>query len=346
MTRLLLAITFAISIMTGPASAETGPRYDILDFADLQGWGGDDHAAALAAFLETCRDLDDPDWAALCGLARETKDARGFFELLFRPVLIRDGAEMLFTGYFEPELNGAPYRNSTYRYPVYKMPPEARASRPWLTRRQLLTSGVMKGRGLEIAWVDDPVELFFLQIQGSGRIRFPDGRVVRVGYGGANGHPYRSIGRELVRRGVYTAHQVSMQVIANWVRRNPVAGRDLLYHNAAYVFFREVNEVPPEKGPLGAMNRSITPLRSIAVDPRYTPLGAPVWIEKEGADPMNRLMIAQDTGSAIKGAQRADIFYGTGDEAGRIAGRTKDGGRMVVLMPIQRAYALLPEPVQ
>jgi len=346
MTRLLLAITFAISIMTGPASAETGPRYDILDFADLQGWGGDDHAAALAAFLETCRDLDDPDWAALCGLARETKDARGFFELLFRPVLIRDGAEMLFTGYFEPELNGAPYRNSTYRYPVYKMPPEARASRPWLTRRQLLTSGVMKGRGLEIAWVDDPVELFFLQIQGSGRIRFPDGRVVRVGYGGANGHPYRSIGRELVRRGVYTAHQVSMQVIANWVRRNPVAGRDLLYHNAAYVFFREVNEVPPEKGPLGAMNRSITPLRSIAVDPRYTPLGAPVWIEKEGADPMNRLMIAQDTGSAIKGAQRADIFYGTGDEAGRIAGRTKDGGRMIVLMPIQRAYALLPEPVQ
>lgn len=346
MTRLLLAITFAISIMTGPASAETGPRYDILDFADLQGWAEDDHAAALAAFLETCRDLDDPDWSALCGLARETKDARGFFELLFRPVLIRDEAEMLFTGYFEPELNGAPYRSSTYRYPVYKMPPEARASRPWLTRRQLLTSGVMEGRGLEIAWVDDPVELFFLQIQGSGRIRFPDGRVIRVGYGGANGHPYRSIGRELVRRGVYTAHQVSMQVIANWVRRNPVAGRDLLYHNAAYVFFREVNEVPPEKGPLGAMNRSITPLRSIAVDPRYTPLGAPVWIEKEGADPMNRLMIAQDTGSAIKGAQRADIFYGTGDEAGRIAGRTKDGGRMVVLMPIQRAYALLPEPVQ
>ncbi|MBY6120594.1 MltA domain-containing protein [Mameliella alba] len=346
MTRLLLAITFAISLMTGPASAETGPRYDILDFADLQGWAEDDHAAALSVFLETCGDLDDPDWSALCGLARETDDARGFFELLFRPVLIRDEAEMLFTGYFEPELNGAPYRSSTYRYPVYKMPPEARASRPWLTRRQLLTSGVMEGRGLEIAWVDDPVELFFLQIQGSGRIRFPDGRMIRVGYGGANGHPYRSVGRELVRRGVYTAHQVSMQVIANWVRHNPVAGRELLYHNAAYVFFREVSEVPPEKGPLGAMNRSITPLRSVAVDPRYTPLGAPVWIEKAGADPMNRLMIAQDTGSAIKGAQRADIFYGTGDEAGRIAGRTKDGGRMIVLMPIQRAYALLPEPVQ
>ncbi len=344
MTRLVLATLFAISLMTGPASAETGPSYEILGFDDLKGWAEDDHAAALKVFLNTCRDMDDPDWQALCAFAAETDDARGFFELLFRPVLIRDGQEMLFTGYFEPELRGAPYQSSTYRFPIYKMPPEAKFTRPWLTRRQILTSGVMEGRGLEIAWVDDSVELFFLQIQGSGRIRFPDGRVVRVGYAGANGHPYRSIGRELVRRGVYNLHQVSMQVIANWVRGNPTAGQELLYHNASYVFFREVSEVPPHEGPLGAMNRSLTTLRSIAIDPRYTSYGSPVWIEKEGADPLNRLMIAQDTGSAIKGAQRADIFYGTGDEAGRIAGRTKDSGRMVVLMPIQRAYALLPGP--
>ncbi|MBT52640.1 MAG: murein transglycosylase [Mameliella sp.] len=343
MIRAFLAAFLAIYIMTGPASSETGPSYEILAFDDLHGWAEDDHVAALTAFLETCRDLDDPDWAALCGLAQETEDARGFFELLFRPVLISDGEEMLFTGYFEPELRGSPYRTATYRYPVYQMPPEAKRSRPWLTRRQILTSGVMDGRGLEIAWVDDPVELFFLQIQGSGRIIFPDGRMIRVGYGGANGHPYRSIGRELVRRGIYRAHQVSMQVIRNWVDRNPDIGDELLYHNAAYVFFREVSEVPAEKGPLGAMNRSITTLRSIAVDPRYTPLGAPVWIEKAGRDPINRLMIAQDTGSAIKGAQRADIFYGTGDGAGRVAGAIKDSGRMVVLMPIQRAYALLPD---
>ncbi|SMX32301.1 murein transglycosylase A [Maliponia aquimaris] len=346
MTRLVLAFLMAIFPMTGPASSETGPTYDILGFDDLQGWADDDHAQALAVFRETCALQDDPDWAALCGLARDTDDARSFFELLFRPVLIRDGKDMLFTGYFEPELDGAPYPTSTYRYPVYSMPPEARANRPWLTRRQILTSGVMQGRGLEIAWVDDPVELFFLQIQGSGRIRFPDGRVIRVGYAGANGHEYRSIGQELVRRGIYAAHQVSMQVIQSWVRRNPTAGQDLLYHNAAFVFFREVTEVPSHKGPLGAMNRSITTLRSIAVDPAYTPLGAPVWIEKQGAEPMNRLMIAQDTGSAIKGAQRADIFYGTGEEAGRVAGRTKDTGRMIVLMPIQRAYALLPEDLQ
>jgi membrane-bound lytic murein transglycosylase A len=119
----------------------------------------------------------------------------------------------------------------------------------------------------------------------------------------------------------------------------------LLYHNPSYVFFREVNQVPADKGPLGAMNRSVTDMRTIAVDPKYVPLGAPVWVEKDGETPLHRLMIAQDTGSAIKGAQRADIFFGTGEEAGRAAGKLRDPGRMMVLMPIQRAYALLPEPL-
>ena len=223
------------------------------------------------------------------------------------------------------------------------MPPEANETRPWLTRRDLLQSGVMDGRGLTIAYVDDPVELFFLQIQGSGRIRLPDGRSIRVGYRGSNGHDYRSIGQELVRRGVYEAHQVSAQVIKNWVRRNPVDGEELLFHNPSYVFFREVSRVPADKGPLGAMNRSITTMRTVAVDPAFVPLGAPVWIEKDGKTPLRRLMVAQDTGSAIKGAQRADVFFGTGDGAGRAAGRLRDPGRLVVLLPIQRAYALLPE---
>lgn len=343
MIRRIFVFFLAICLMNGPASSESGLTYEILGFNDLNGWASDNHAEALTVFVETCRDFDDPDWTALCELAKETTDARAFFELLFRPVLIRDGQEMLFTGYFEPELDGSPYRTAKYRFPIYKMPDEAKRNRPWLTRRQILNSGVMEGRGLEIAWVDDSVELFFLQIQGSGRVRFPDGRMIRVGYGGANGHEYRSVGRELVRRGIYKAHQVSMQVIRNWVQSNPSDGQELLYHNASYVFFREVSEVPPEKGPLGAMNRSITTLRSVAVDPKFTPLGAPVWIEKTGRGPMNRLMIAQDTGSAIKGAQRADIFYGTGDEAGQTAGSVKDGGRMVVLMPIQRAFALLTD---
>ncbi|MEM7318772.1 MAG: MltA domain-containing protein, partial [Pseudomonadota bacterium] len=155
--------------------------------------------------------------------------------------------------------------------------------------------------------------------------------------------PYRSIGVELVRRGIFPAHRVSADVIKNWVRRNPQAGNQLLFHNPSYVFFREVGHVKSEDGPLGAMNRSVTAHRSIAVDPAFTPLGAPVWVEKDGRDPIRRLMVAQDTGSAIKGAQRADIFFGTGDSAGQAAGKLRDPGRMVVLLPIQRAFALSPD---
>jgi len=340
---------FRSFLLTGVIMASTTAGAEvsrtILSFDDLDGWAADDHAAALTTFLNTCGDLSDPDWRALCAVAQSYSGeaARSFFELFFRPVLVEDGAKALFTGYFEPELDGSRTLTGKYKYPVYKMPPEARNVSQWLSRRELLTGDAMKGRGLEIAWVDDPVELFFLQIQGSGRIRLPDGSTLRVGYGGANGHPYRSIGVELVRRGVYGAHEVSAQVIGNWVKRNPQAGQELLFHNPSYVFFREVSRVAPEHGPLGAMNRSVTTMRTIAADPAYTPLGAPVWVEKDGKDPLRRLMVAQDTGSAIKGAQRADIFFGTGAAAGQAAGRLKDPGRMVVLLPIQRAYALLPD---
>ena len=345
---MLAALRAAVLAMlaAGGSGALAERSISILGFDELEGWAEDDHGAALDVFLETCPDLDARDWQSLCALAQSQPDARTFFELFFRPVLIEDGAPPLFTGYFEPELDGSRRPSLRYRYPVYRVPPELPAGRPWLTRRQILTSGVLEGRGLEIAWVDDPVELFFLQIQGSGRIRLDDGSVIRVGYGGANGHPYRSIGQELVRRGIYSAHQVSAQVIRAWVRRNPAAGEELLYHNPSYVFFREVTDVPPGRGPLGAMNRSVTALRSVAVDPAHVPLGAPVWIEKDGAEPMRRLMVAQDTGSAIKGAQRADIFFGTGADAGRRAGKLRDPGRMVVLMPIQRAYAMLPEGLE
>ncbi len=345
MTGVVRALALVGLIMASGVSASE-IDYSILDFKDLNGWAEDDHDAALAVFQDTCGDMKDPDWRSLCAVAKDQTEARAFFELFFRPVLIEDGQAPLFTGYFEPELEGDRYPSARYRYPVYRMPPEARGASQWLTRQEIETSEEMRGRGLEIAWVDDPVELFFLQIQGSGRIRLPDGRHIRVGYGGSNGHDYRSIGVEMIRRGIYDAHQVSADVIKNWVRRNPLEGVELLHHNPSYVFFRTVNKVPPHKGPLGAMNRSITTLRSIAVDRRYTPLGAPVWIEKAGEEPMHRLMIAQDTGSAIKGAQRADIFFGTGDAAGRAAGKLRDPGRMVVLMPIQRAYAMLPGGIE
>ena len=336
-----VAIACAAGFFSPPAQAEV--TYKVLSYDDLDGWTEDDHSAALSVFQDTCQDMRDSDWKTLCAYATQQPDARAFFELLFRPVLIEDGDDALFTGYFEPELDGSRVQTPRYRYPVYAMPPEARRIRPWLTRRDILSTNVMDGRGLKIAWVDDSVELFFLQIQGSGRIRLPDGNYIRVGYAGANGHLYRSIGCELVRRNVYKPHQVSAQVIKNWVLRNPVEGLELLFHNNSYVFFRNVDQVPADKGPLGAMNRSITTMRSVAVDPKFVKLGSPVWLEKDGKMPLRRLMMAQDTGGAIKGAQRADVFFGTGDKAGRAAGRLRDSGRMMVLMPIQRAFALLPE---
>lgn len=330
------------ALMAGSAAADT--TYSVLEFSDLDGWSKDDHAAALRVFTSTCADMDDADWKAICAVAQQTDEsgARSFFELFFRPVLIDDGNPALFTGYFEPELDGSRTPTARFRFPVYRMPPEAPRSGRWLTRRQILSSEVMKNRRLEIAWVDDSVELFFLQIQGSGRIRLQNGETIRVGYAGSNGHTYRSVGAELVRRGVYNAHQVSAQVIRNWVRRYPVQGEELLMHNDSYVFFRVVRGNDPAKGPLGAMNRPITALRSVAVDPRFVKLGSPVWLEKDGEGRMRRLMIAQDTGSAIKGAQRADIFFGTGDAAGKAAGTLRDPGRLLALMPTQRAYALLP----
>jgi membrane-bound lytic murein transglycosylase A len=147
----------------------------------------------------------------------------------------------------------------------------------------------------------------------------------------------------MVRRGTYSLSQLSAQTIKGWVRDNPQAGAAVLNTNPSYVFFRKLRDLPPEKGPIGAMGRSITGMRSIAVDPRFYPLGAPVWIEKDGAEPLRRLMVAQDTGGAIKGAQRADVFYGTGRQAGDAAGTVKDPGRMLVLLPIERAFALRPE---
>ncbi|MCY4336901.1 MAG: MltA domain-containing protein [Litoreibacter sp.] len=319
------------------------PEYQIIDFAELEGWAEDDHQAALSVFLDTCTDIDDPEWQSLCALATSQPDAKTYFELFFRPVVINPNETALFTGYYEPELQGSRFRGGQYQYPLYKLPPEIKPGTAWFTREEIENQGLLRNRGLEIVYINDPVDVFFLQVQGSGRVALQEGGALRVGYAGKNGREYKSIGQELVRQGIYQPHQVSAQVIKRWVRNNPVHGRALLQHNDSFVFFREVSEVPAHKGPLGAMNRSITPMRSIAIDPAFTKLGAPVWIEKKGREPLNRLMIAQDTGSAIKGAQRADIYYGTGSQAGRRAGSIKDPGRLVVLMPIQIAHALAPE---
>lgn len=341
---MLRGLAFALALLGTPVLAGLEDAdVTILSFDELDGWDKDDHQEALGVFLDTCRDLDEPLWRPICAVAAQQDDGKTFFELFFRPVLIRDGNDPLFTAYYEPEIRGSLTESIRYRYPVYRKPPELNSGEVWLSRRDIEEAGALRGRGLEIAWVEDPVELQFLQIQGSGRIRLAEGGTIRLGYGGSNGHSFMSLGNELVRQGVYNPHQVSQKVIQNWVKRNPEAGHQLLMSNPSYVFFRRIGKVAADKGPLGAMNRSITAHRSVAVDPKYTPLGAPVWLEKRGEEPFSRLMVAQDTGSRVKGAQRADIFWGTGDKAGRLAGRIRDDGRMVVLLPIQRAFAILPE---
>ncbi|GHC29557.1 murein transglycosylase [Gemmobacter nanjingensis] len=325
--------------------AAMSAQAQILSFHDLDGWEEDDQRAALKVFQDSCDLLKEPEWGPICKFATQAgaspASARKFFELFFRPLVIGT-PPALFTGYYEPELHGSLTRSPRYAWPIYGRPPELRDGMQFHSRAAI-EGGALRGRGLELAWLEDPVEVFFLQIQGSGRIRLPDGRVMRVGYAGKNGHPYRSVGQEMIRRGTHTPDQVSAQAIRSWVRSNPGTGMDLLDTNPSYVFFRRLPDLAPEKGPIGAMGRSITGMRSLAVDPAHNPLGAPIWIEKTGRAPLHRLMVAQDTGGAIKGAQRADIFYGTGDAAGDAAGAVKDGGRMVVLLPIDLAYALYPE---
>lgn len=336
-----LALALLALLMTAPEET----RAQVMLFEELDGWTEDDPRPALTAFLETCDMLKDPVWAPLCELARDAggsaESARAYFEMFYRPVLVGN-PPALFTGYYEPVLDGSLTRTARYRYPIYARPPELRDGMVYHSRSQI-EAGAISGRGLEIAWLDDPVEVFFLHIQGSGRIRLTNGKTLRVGYGGKNGHAYRSVGQEMVRRGTHTPDQVSAQAIRSWVRSNPGPGHAMLDTNPSYVFFRRLPDLAADKGPIGAMGRSITGMRSIAVDPRFNLLGAPVWIEKEGRNPLRQVMIAQDTGGAIKGAQRADIFFGTGAEAGDAAGTVKDGGRMLLLLPIDMAYAMNPE---
>lgn len=334
------ALILAVAVMTAaPLSAQ------VFDFEALPGWAEDDHLAALQTFRRTCDQLDSPDWTAVCRFSKDVDDnesaARQFFELLFKPTLIGT-PPALFTGYYEPVLEGSPVRTARFAYPIYRRPPELRDGSVWYDRATI-DGGILRGRGLEIAWLDDPVEVFFLHIQGSGRIQMTNGTIIRVGYAGRNGYAYKSVGQELVRRGIFTSSQVSAESIRRWARSNPSAGMAVLNVNPSYVFFRNLPALKADQGPIGAMGRSITTLRSVAIDPTYVPLGAPIWVEKSGDTPMHRLMIAQDTGGAIKGAQRADIFFGTGHEAGRAAGTIKDGGRMLQLLPIDRAYAMLSD---
>ena len=334
-------------------------------WADLPEWRENDPALAWSAFLESCSVLVNHDaWRSICSLAQRSvkpdrETARRFFEFHFTPyqVVNPDGSgEGLITGYYEPLLRGSRRASERYRHPLYAAPddlltinladvhPELKGMRlrgrldgrrvvPYYDRAQI-ESGKAAVRGREIAWVDDPIDLFFLQIQGSGRIQLEDGQLLRVGYADQNGHPYRSIGRWLVERGELPLEKASMQGIKTWARQNHGRLIEMLNHNPRYVFFRELPGDLP--GPLGALGVALTAQRSVAVDPGFVPLGAPVYVATtwpNSTKPLYRLMLAQDTGGAIRGAVRADFFWGFGPEAAREAGRMKQSLRMWALLP-------------
>lgn len=348
-----------------PPKAEGPASYRLSEWTALPGWREDDLTAAWGAFLQSCRSpKNQAVWQETCAAAAQlnapsSDEIRGFFEARLVPYRIvnPDGSEDgLITGYYEPLLNGSRSRSARYRYPLYGVPddlltidlasvyPELKNMRlrgriegrkvvPYWDREEI-DDGALGAKGKELFWVDDAIDLFFLQIQGSGRIRLPDGTLARVGYADQNGHPYHSIGKRLVDSDELPLEKASMQGIKDWAKRNPSKLKELLDYNASYVFFRELPA--QEGGPLGALGVPLTDARSIAVDPRYIPLGTPVYLAASWPNsdrPLQRLMQAQDTGGAIRGAVRADFFWGFGPEAGKLAGAMKQRGQLWLLLP-------------
>lgn len=274
------------------------------------------------------------DAAAALGPAPQEDAARALLHRHLRPVALGTG---LLTGYYEPELRAALAPDARFRTPL-RAPPPGLGPGALLPPRAEIEAGALDGLALPLAWVEDPADAFFLQVQGSGRLRLPGGTVLRIGYAGRNGQPYRAIGRILIERGAVPREAMSMQAIRAWLAAAaPEEARALLRENPAYVFFRVTGGVPPEQGPVGTLGVPLRPGRSLAVDPAEVPLGAPVWVEARDpvdGSPIRRLAVAQDTGGAIRGRARGDLFFGWGPEAEARAGRMQDrAARFWVLLP-------------
>lgn len=335
-----------------PASA-MAPEY-----RNLPGWGADNHAAALPAFKRTCLWIDSQagspskpigaqreagtvgDWQGLCQQIRalpsgDSEAVRRFVEANFVPKALGGGEDGLFTGYYEPTLKGSWTRTGRFQTPLYKMPPKTGR----MPSRADIVGGALTGRGLEIVWVDDAVDAFFLQVQGSGRVEMTDGSVVQLGYAGQNGHEYYPIGRYFIDNGAAAREDMSLQWLRRWLHAHPDDAERIMSMNPSYVFFKR-----NEGGPRGTRNLLLTEGRSLAVDPSQIALTAPLWLDLDGTPlpggKLQRLVLAQDTGGAIKGAVRGDVFWGHGPLAGEAAGFMKGRGRgwLLALRPNRNQF--------
>lgn len=368
----------APSVPVQPATkAEAMPAADylrVVSFDQLPGWAEDDLTQLWPAFLASCEVMiRRAGWQEVCAEAQQSnafggEDLRNFFESRFLPHQVRntDGSVSgVVTGYYEPLLRGSRTRGGLFQTPLYRTPddlltvdlgsvyPELKNMRlrgrlsgnkvvPYHTRAELLQKGLASGT--ELVWVDNAVDAFFLQVQGSGRVTLEETKeTVRMAYADQNGHPYKSIGRYLVERGELKLEQASMQGIKAWAASNPHRLQELLNANPSFVFFKEEKIIDEVKGPRGALGVPLTPQRSIAIDPQFILLGAPVFLSTtlpSSDRPLRRLVMAQDTGGAIRNAVRADFFWGFGDAAGELAGKMKQVGQMWVLLP--RALSIVP----
>lgn len=282
------------------------------------------------------------DWQDACFKIGEYDDYKAFFEENFDFYEIFKDKNYtqntaFFTGYYVPEMEGSLVRTARFKYPLYKYP----ADRNLLgLSREEIKNGAFDGKGLELLYVEDPIELFFLHIQGSGKIKLQNGEVVRVGYSGSNGQRYTAIGRYLVEIGEMEEKDVSLENIKKWLKKNPSKAQDVMNKNKRYIYFKIAKTQELEKaGPKGAFDVGLTPLHSLAVDKRFIPLGVPMYIstqiptEDGGVEDIAEIMLAQDVGSGIEGLLRGDIFFGVGDDAKRIAGNMKHDGKMYIMLP-------------
>jgi peptidoglycan lytic transglycosylase A len=338
------------------AQAET------LDFASLNGWKDDDHAAAYDAFVKSCNAIlrgtkamraARPVYGALFNVCERSKtagtldreQARAFFEANFKPVRLAPPgqSEGFYTGYYETEVEGSRVKTAEFNVPIYAAPAATvkhNKSKVFANLdRAKIEDGALNGKKLEICYVKSPIDLFFAQIQGSTRVNLDSGAKLRLNYVASNGHPYTPVGRFLIDRGIIAKEDMSMDRIRDWMVANPDEAKDLRRKNRSFVFFRETNLRDHEEC-IGAQGIPLTPGRSLAVDKKIHTYGTPIWvdaalpIESEKPDTkFQRLLVAQDTGSAIVGPARADIYFGTGDKLGSIAGRIKQYGQFVMLVP-------------
>ena len=358
-------VTIPVPLPKGTASTKWQEIYQPVSFSVLPGWGQDQLTEAWPAFMASCSALKNkPDWKEPCGVAKslEVPDnlaIHTFFEAFFTPYQVAnpDGSnDGLITGYYEPLLRGSRQRGGAFQTPLYRLPPdlltielgsvypELKNMRlrgrlvdnkvlPYASRAEMLPALV----GKELLWVDDAIDAFFLQIQGSGRVYLAESNeTVRLAYADQNGHPYKSIGRYLVDKGELKLEQASAQGIKAWLNNNPARQDELLNTNPSVVFFKEEKIANPLIGPKGALGVPLTGERSIAIDPQHLPLGAPVFLsttQPNNSTPLQRLMMAQDTGGAIRGAIRADFFWGFGNAAGELAGKMKQKGALWILLP-------------